>query len=100
MSLRQRFSRLRARLAAAVLLVQVILIAALAINMMNSWERIARDNLAKRIQELNLLFDRAEKAGRLHGLVNDGRWFHIGTPSGLAIAKRELPRFERRARAG
>lgn len=49
---------------------------------------------------LNLLFDRAEKAGRLHGLVNDGRWFHIGTPSGLAIAKRELPRFERRARAG
>ena len=57
MSLRQRFSRLRARLAAAVLLVQVILVAALAINMMNSWERVARDNLAKRIQELNLLFN-------------------------------------------
>jgi N-acetyl-alpha-D-muramate 1-phosphate uridylyltransferase len=49
---------------------------------------------------LNVLFDRAEKAGRLFGLVNDGQWFHIGTPSGLAIAKRELPRVERRARAG
>lgn len=49
---------------------------------------------------LNLLYDRAEKAGRLFGLVNDGLWFHIGTPSGLAIAKRELPPVERRARAG
>jgi len=49
---------------------------------------------------LNVLFDRAEKAGRLHGLVNDGQWFHIGTPSGLAIARRELPRVDRRAKAG
>ena len=57
MKLSARFSRLRARLAAAVLLVQVILVAALAINMMNSWERVAGDNLAKRIQELNLLFN-------------------------------------------
>jgi len=48
---------------------------------------------------LNLLFDRAEAAGRLFGLVNDGLWFHIGTPSGLAIARRELPQFERRGRA-
>lgn len=48
---------------------------------------------------LNLLYDRAEEQGRLYGLVHDGIWFHIGTPSGLAIANRELPR-ARRTRAG
>jgi MurNAc alpha-1-phosphate uridylyltransferase len=49
---------------------------------------------------LNLLYDRAEDAGRLHGLVHDGLWFHIGTPAGLAIANRELPRSQRRAKTG
>jgi MurNAc alpha-1-phosphate uridylyltransferase len=49
---------------------------------------------------LNLLYDRAEEGGRLHGLVHDGLWYHIGSPSGLAIANRELPRAPRRARAG
>jgi N-acetyl-alpha-D-muramate 1-phosphate uridylyltransferase len=33
---------------------------------------------------LNLLFDRAEAAGRLWGLRHDGLWFHVGTPEGLA----------------
>ncbi len=57
MKLAARFNRLRARLAAAVLLVQMVLVSVLAFNMMNSWDRVAHDNLAKRIQELNLLFN-------------------------------------------
>jgi MurNAc alpha-1-phosphate uridylyltransferase len=36
------------------------------------------------------LWTRAEVAGRLHGLVHDGRWFHVGTPQALAEAEREL----------
>jgi MurNAc alpha-1-phosphate uridylyltransferase len=39
---------------------------------------------------LTTLFDRAEKARRLRGIVHDGAWFHIGTPDGLADAQREL----------
>jgi len=49
---------------------------------------------------LNLLYDQAEAAGRLHGVVHDGLWYHIGTPAGLAIAQRALPRVARPARAG
>lgn len=33
---------------------------------------------------LNVLYDRAEKSGRLWGLRHDGLWFHVGTPQGLA----------------
>ncbi len=29
---------------------------------------------------LRLLFDRAEKQGRLYGMVHDGEWYHVGTP--------------------
>ncbi|MGB0669861.1 MAG: nucleotidyltransferase family protein [Rhodospirillales bacterium] len=29
---------------------------------------------------LNLLYNKAEKAGRLKGLLHDGEWFHVGTP--------------------
>lgn len=36
------------------------------------------------------LWTRAEAAGRLHGLVHDGEWFHIGTPQALADAERAL----------
>lgn len=36
------------------------------------------------------LYDRAEQAGRLFGLVHDGAWFHIGTPDGLALAEAAL----------
>lgn len=49
---------------------------------------------------LNVLYDKAEQAGRLHALVHDGLWYHIGTPAGLAIAQRALPRVERSARTG
>ncbi len=36
---------------------------------------------------LNLLFDRAIAAGRLHGLVLEGRWLHVGTPEAIAPAE-------------
>ena len=36
------------------------------------------------------LFDQAEAAGRLFGLVHDGAWFHAGTPDGLALAEAAL----------
>ncbi len=39
---------------------------------------------------LNVLYDRAEQAGRLHAMVHDGEWFHIGTPEALAEAEAEL----------
>ena len=34
----------------------------------------------------NVLYDKAIEAGRLHGMVHDGEWFHIGTAEGLAEA--------------
>jgi N-acetyl-alpha-D-muramate 1-phosphate uridylyltransferase len=36
------------------------------------------------------LWNRAEDAGRLFGVFNDGDWFHIGTPEALAAAERVL----------
>ncbi len=36
---------------------------------------------------LNLLFDRAIAAGRLHGLVLKGQWLHVGTPEAIAPAE-------------
>ncbi len=39
---------------------------------------------------LNLLYDRAMARGRLHGIVHDGEWFHVGTPAGLAEAESYL----------
>ncbi len=36
------------------------------------------------------LWNRAEAAGRLYGLVHDGDWFHVGTPAALADAQRVL----------
>jgi len=36
------------------------------------------------------LWNRAEAAGRLYGLVHDGDWFHVGTPAALADADRVL----------
>lgn len=36
---------------------------------------------------LNLLFDRAIAAGRLHGLVLEGQWLHVGTPQAIAPAE-------------
>ncbi len=39
---------------------------------------------------LNLLWDRAQAAGRLHGIRHDGEWYHVGTPAELAAAERAL----------
>lgn len=39
---------------------------------------------------LNRCFDRALAAGRLHGLVHDGLWFHLSTPPDLARTERRL----------
>lgn len=36
---------------------------------------------------LTRLYHAAEEAGRLHGIVHDGDWHHIGTPAGLAEAE-------------
>jgi len=36
---------------------------------------------------LNLLYDRAEEAGRLFGVVHDDAWYHVGTPAALAEAE-------------
>jgi N-acetyl-alpha-D-muramate 1-phosphate uridylyltransferase len=36
------------------------------------------------------LFDRAEVAGRLHAIIHDGEWYHIGTPEGLAATRERL----------
>jgi MurNAc alpha-1-phosphate uridylyltransferase len=36
---------------------------------------------------LNLLFDRAIKTGRLHGLRLEGVWMHVGTPEAITAAE-------------
>ncbi len=36
---------------------------------------------------LNILYDKAEAAGRLHAIRHDGAWYHIGTPEELAAAE-------------
>jgi MurNAc alpha-1-phosphate uridylyltransferase len=41
---------------------------------------------------LNILYDKANAAGRLFGLVHDGDWFHVGTPEALADAEAALAR--------
>jgi MurNAc alpha-1-phosphate uridylyltransferase len=43
-----------------------------------------------RVFSLVKLFDRAEAAGRLHAIVHDGEWYHIGTPAGLAATRARL----------
>ncbi len=39
---------------------------------------------------LTLLFDRAGKRGRLHGLRLEGLWMHVGTPDAVAAAEAAL----------
>jgi MurNAc alpha-1-phosphate uridylyltransferase len=36
---------------------------------------------------LNLIFDRALEAGRLHGVRMDGVWLHVGTPEAIRAAE-------------
>lgn len=38
----------------------------------------------------NRLFDRAEAAGRLFGVIHEGRWAHVGTPDAVRDAERAL----------
>ena len=39
---------------------------------------------------LNVLFDRAQAEGRLHGLPHDGEWYHVGTPEDLTRAEQAM----------
>jgi MurNAc alpha-1-phosphate uridylyltransferase len=48
------------------------------------------DGMSDRIFSLVRLFDRAQHAGRLHAIVHDGEWYHIGTPEGLAATRERL----------
>jgi MurNAc alpha-1-phosphate uridylyltransferase len=48
------------------------------------------DGVAERRFSLNRLYDSAEAAGRLHAIVHDGEWYHIGTPDGLAATRARL----------
>jgi N-acetyl-alpha-D-muramate 1-phosphate uridylyltransferase len=48
------------------------------------------DGIAERRFSLNLLYDRAERAGRLSAIVHDGEWYHIGTPDGLEATRARL----------
>jgi MurNAc alpha-1-phosphate uridylyltransferase len=41
---------------------------------------------------LNLLFDRAIAAARLHGVVLEGQWLHVGTPEAIAPAEAAFAR--------
>lgn len=44
----------------------------------------AAPDLGEKFSNLEI-FDRAQKAGRLYGLVHDGKWFHFSTPASLAL---------------
>ena len=39
---------------------------------------------------MNELWNRALAEGRLHGLVHDGWWLHVGTPGAIALAEDKL----------
>jgi MurNAc alpha-1-phosphate uridylyltransferase len=39
---------------------------------------------------MNRIWDRAIKAGRMHGLVHDGDWYHVGTPEAVGETERLL----------
>jgi MurNAc alpha-1-phosphate uridylyltransferase len=52
--------------------------------------RSAFAGISDRVFSLVRLFDRAEERGRLHAIVHDGEWYHIGTPQGLAAARERL----------
>jgi N-acetyl-alpha-D-muramate 1-phosphate uridylyltransferase len=39
---------------------------------------------------MNLLWDKAIAEGRLHGIVHDGLWLHVGTPDAIALAEAAL----------
>ena len=39
---------------------------------------------------LNLLYDRAQAAERLYGVVHDGEWLHVGSPAALEAVERHM----------
>jgi MurNAc alpha-1-phosphate uridylyltransferase len=52
--------------------------------------RRAFDGIADKRFSLNRVYDRADAAGRLHAIVHDGEWYHVGTPDGLALTRARL----------
>jgi N-acetyl-alpha-D-muramate 1-phosphate uridylyltransferase len=52
--------------------------------------RRAFAGISDRVFSLVRLFDRAEETGRLHAIVHDGEWYHIGTPQALAATRERL----------
>jgi MurNAc alpha-1-phosphate uridylyltransferase len=52
--------------------------------------RRAFGNIAEPRFSLNQVYDRAEAAGRLHAILHDGEWYHVGTPDGLAMTRARL----------
>ena len=44
--------------------------------------RIFEDAPSGRLS-MNVLYDRALEAGRLHGMAHDGEWYHVGTPDAI-----------------
>ena len=48
------------------------------------------DGITQRRFSLNLLYDHAERSGRLRAIVHDGEWYHIGTPQGFAATRDRL----------
>ena len=52
--------------------------------------RRAFDGIAESRFSLNLVYRRAEAAGRLHAILHDGEWYHVGTPDGLAMTRARL----------
>ena len=48
------------------------------------------DGASERRFSLARLYHRAEEAGRLHAIVHDGEWYHVGTPEGLAATRVRL----------
>ncbi|MFT3988666.1 nucleotidyltransferase family protein [Aestuariivirga sp.] len=39
---------------------------------------------------MNLLWNRAIAGGRLHGIIHDGLWLHVGTPDAIGLAEAAL----------
>jgi MurNAc alpha-1-phosphate uridylyltransferase len=52
--------------------------------------RRAFDGIDEPRFSLNWIYRRAEAAGRLHAILHDGEWYHIGTPEGLAMTSARL----------
>jgi len=52
--------------------------------------RRAFDGIADKRFSLNRVYDKADAAGRLHAIVHDGEWYHVGTPEGLAMTRARL----------